>query len=362
MSENPYFSRQRKKEDWRELQVSPDMSLRDVIAFIDQRARQIALVTDPNQKLLGTITDGDIRRGILRGLQLDAPCREVMFTKPTIFGIDTSKEQAFRTMKDKGIDHIPLVNDEGVIQDLFTLADVLGAYRCDNSVVIMAGGMGTRLGSLTRDLPKPMIEVGGKPILQTIIENFIDQGFHRFHFSVNYLAEVIKDHFGDGSKWNVSIDYIHEEKPLGTAGALGLTGSEFDHSIIVMNGDLLTNVNFQNLLQFHKEAESMATMCVREFDFEVPYGVVHTKDHHLVSIEEKPIHRFFINAGIYALEPKALEEIPEGEFFNMTHLFERLIEKKLLTSTFPIHEYWKDIGQIPDLQRALTDYPVAFPS
>jgi dTDP-glucose pyrophosphorylase len=360
MDDHNYLSPKRIKKDWHELLIDPEMVLRDVIAFIDRQARQIAIVANDDLVLLGTITDGDIRRGILRGLDLDVQCREVMNISPTVFNEGTPREKIFGAMKERGIRHIPLLGEEGQIKDILSLEDALGVYQIDNPVVIMAGGLGKRLGSLTKDTPKPMLRVGGKPILETILMNFIDQGFHRFHVSVNYLSEVIMDYFGDGSAWGVTIKYLYEDKPLGTAGALGNADSNFEKPIIVMNGDLLTKVNFQNLLQFHEETKSMATMCVREFDFEVPYGVVLTEGHRLVGIDEKPVHRFFINAGIYVLEPKTLKEIPSGEFFNMTHLFEKMIENNHGTSSFPIHEYWKDIGQIPDLNWALDEFASVF--
>lgn len=360
MADQVYFAGRKTKERWQDLAINPQRSIREVIEFIDHQARQIALVVDENNHFVGTITDGDIRRGILKGMNLSEPCHSIMNKKPTSFSAKSPREDIIRTMKNKGLRHIPLLDDQGCILDLVTLDDILSAYRHDNPVVIMAGGMGKRLGALTQDTPKPMLEVGGRPILETILGNFIDQGFHRFYFSVNYLSKTIKDYFQSGKKWNVDIQYLEEDQPLGTAGSLHLIPDPSQLPFIVMNGDLLTNVNINNLLQFHRDSRSHATMCVREFVLEVPYGVVHTEGHQLLRIEEKPSHKFFVNAGIYVLNPDALSLIPHRQFFNMTTLFEKMISLKRSTSTFPIHEYWKDIGQLPDFHSANHEFSQFF--
>jgi NDP-sugar pyrophosphorylase family protein len=227
-------------------------------------------------------------------------------------------------------------------------------------VVLMAGGMGRRLHPITCDCPKPLIQVGNKPILETILENFIAHGFRRFYISVNYKAEMIKKHFGDGGRWGVEIRYIDEEFALGTAGPLGCLPERSAAPIIVMNGDILTQVNFHQLLAFHAEHRSKATMCVREYDFQIPYGVINLQHHRLVDIEEKPVQRFFVNAGIYALEPEVISMIPKNKHCDMPGLFKEVLQQGYETAAFPVREYWMDVGRIDDLERAKLEYSEVF--
>jgi len=224
----------------------------------------------------------------------------------------------------------------------------------------MAGGMGTRLRPLTNDQPKPLVSVGNKPLLETIIETFVQQNFHQFYLSINYKAEMIKSHFTDGAKWNAEIHYLEEDQRLGTAGSLSLLPEQPDEPAIVMNSDLLTRVNFQQLLDYHKQHKAKATMCVREYDFQVPFGVVEIEDNQITGIDEKPVHNFFVNAGIYVLEPEVLKLLRKNEAMDMTQFFERIILAGLKTSAYPIHEYWLDIGQKDDFLRANRDFGKVF--
>jgi NDP-sugar pyrophosphorylase family protein len=224
----------------------------------------------------------------------------------------------------------------------------------------MAGGLGSRLQPLTNECPKPMLRVGNKPILETILDNFIDYGFQRFYFAINYKADIITEHFGNGSKWGVDIRYLHEDRRLGTAGALSLLPEKIIDPLVVMNGDLLTKTNFKQLLDFHSLQAGLATMCVSEYDFQVPYGVVRTKDSRILGIDEKPIHRFFVNAGIYVLEPAALKSIPSATYFDMPSLFDCIIAIDFDTSVFPVREYWLDIGHMNDFDRACMEFPHVF--
>jgi len=263
-------------------------------------------------------------------------------------------------MTNKQLREIPVIDSEQCIVGLETIDDVLTINKYDNWVVIMAGGLGTRLGELTRNCPKPLISVGGKPLLETIVENFRQDGFTNFFFSVNYKAEMIERYFGNGDKWNTSIQYIRESKKLGTAGALSLLEERPSKPIIVMNGDLLTKINFQQLLNYHLEHKAMATMCVRDYSFQVPYGVVRIDDGKLCGIDEKPVHNFFVNAGIYVIEPAALELIPHDAYFDMPSLFDAIAKQGFSSNVFPIREYWVDIGKRDDLERANTEYGEVF--
>jgi dTDP-glucose pyrophosphorylase len=349
-----------KLANWKEILISPQLTIREVLKIIDSSSMQIALVVDANNRLLGTITDGDIRRGILKGISLDADVKQIMNPHPTVARSYERRDIVLAVMKLKRLNHIPVVDDEGCVINVETLQNLIRLDEKDNWVVLMAGGLGNRLRPLTDDCPKPLLKVGGKPVLETILENFMEYGFQKFYLSVNYKAEMIKAYFGDGSRWGAEIRYIHEEKKMGTAGALSLIPEKQTQPLLVMNGDLLTKVNFQQMLDFHSEHQAQATMCVREYNFQVPYGVVKMDKHRLTGIDEKPIERFFVNAGIYILEPKALEFIPPNEFFDMPNLFKKIIENNGETTVFPIREYWLDIGQVNDFERANGEFTEVF--
>jgi dTDP-glucose pyrophosphorylase len=349
-----------KLANWKEILISPQLTIREVLKIIDSSSMQIALVVDANNRLLGTITDGDIRRGILKGISLDADVKQIMNPHPTVARSYERRDIVLAVMKLKRLNHIPVVDDEGCVINVETLQNLIRLDEKDNWVVLMAGGLGNRLRPLTDDCPKPLLKVGGKPVLETIMENFMEYGFQKFYLSVNYKAEMIKAYFGDGSRWGAEIRYIHEEKKMGTAGALSLIPEKQTQPLLVMNGDLLTKVNFQQMLDFHSEHQAQATMCVREYNFQVPYGVVKMDKHRLTGIDEKPIERFFVNAGIYILEPKALEFIPPNEFFDMPNLFKKIIENNGETTVFPIREYWLDIGQVNDFERANGEFTEVF--
>lgn len=344
----------------RDTLLEPTAPVRDAIASLESNESKIALVVDGERRLLGTVTDGDIRRGILRGRGLDDPVTSVMNAAPTTASAASDPEDLLVLMRSHGYLHLPLVDDAGRVVAVETLSDLLEPARRDNPVVLMAGGLGTRLRPLTDDRPKPLIHVGPKPILETVLEGFIAAGFHRFHFSVNYRAAMIEQHFQDGSRWGVSIDYLREDVALGTAGPVGLLPERPDQPVIVMNGDLLTKVNYGTLLDYHCAHDATATMCVREYDVQIPYGVVDVHEGRVSGIREKPVLRQFVNAGIYVLEPTALDLIPVGERFDMPQLFGMLLERELPTAAFPVREYWMDIGRMDDLSQAKLDFHERF--
>jgi dTDP-glucose pyrophosphorylase len=346
--------------NWKKIVVHADTTILNSLEIIDQGALQIALVVDDQSKLLGTITDGDIRRGILKGISLQSPVNMIMKSDPTTAHINESKSHILTKMRLKRLHHIPILDDEGCVVRVDLLDELIQSNKRPNWVVLMAGGLGTRLSPMTDDTPKPLLKVGTKPILETILENFIEFGFYRFYFSVNYRADMIKNYFGDGSKWGVEIKYVHEEIRLGTAGALSLIEESPTDPLIVMNGDLLTKVNFQQLLDFHIETNAKATMCVRDYEYQVPYGVVMVDNHRLINIVEKPKQQFFVNGGIYVINPEILEYVPKREFFDMPSLFEVMMTMNLETVVFPIHEYWIDIGRMDDFNRANVEYKERF--
>jgi len=347
-------------KNWKNALVSPETSIRESIRIIDQEALKIALVVDEGNRLVGTVSDGDIRRGILKGCDLENAVREIMNANPSVAGQGDGREKILALMRQKQIHQIPLVDGGGVLVGLEVIDTFLSVPGNENWVVLMAGGLGTRLKQLTADTPKPLLKVGDKPILETILENFIEHGFSRFFISVNYKSEQIESYFGDGSRWGVRIDYLRETMKLGTAGSLALLPEKPSAPILVMNGDLLTKVNFQQLVAFHAEHEAAATMCVREYDFQVPYGVVKLDRHRILSIEEKPVQRFFVNAGIYVLEPAVLGMISEDAYLDMPSLFDKLLHLKKETAVFPIREYWLDIGRTDDFKRAQLEFAGVF--
>lgn len=339
-------------KDWKKVLVSSAATIRDTIQTIDNGALKIALVVDNKNQLLGTITDGDIRRGILCGISLDESVEKVMNRHPTTAGLNESRESIMTIMRNKCLQQIPLLGENGSVAGIELLENLIMPRRRNNPVLLMAGGLGSRLHPLTNDCPKPLLNVGSKPILEIILGNFIEYGFSRFFISVNYKAEMIEEYFGDGSHWGVEISYIRENTRMGTAGALSLLPNTLSEPIFVMNGDLLTKVNFDQLLNFHLEHESTATMCVREYDYQVPYGVVKIEKERLLGIVEKPIQNFFVSAGIYVLQPEVLDCVPRDTLYDMPTLFELLIELDKPVVVFPVREYWLDIGRMDDLERA----------
>jgi len=347
-------------KNWTSVLVSPGTSILDTIKIIDRSSLQIALVVDENRRLLGTVTDGDIRRGILRNIALSSPVSEIMHQDPVVAGLNESSREIQSMMRARGIKHIPVVDEHYHIVDLYIYDRMFDGQKKDNMVVLMAGGLGTRLRPLTDHAPKPLLRVGDKPILETILGEFIEHQFVNFYLSVNYKADQIKSYFQDGSRWNVNISYIDETKRLGTAGALSLLPKKPTKPVIIMNGDLLTKVNFSQLLSFHEQHGMSATMCVREMEYQIPYGVVRTSDHRLVSIEEKPVNHYFVNAGIYVLNPEIFPLIPVDTYYDMPTLFDQLLEKGYEVGVFPVREYWLDIGRMSDYEKANREYMEEF--
>lgn len=325
----------------------------EAVTTLDSSALQIILVVDADNRLLGTLTDGDVRRGIIRGVPLDAPVSSIMQKSPTTAKSSDSRERMLSVMRGLKLKQLPILDGLGQVIGLCTVDDILtqGEPR-ENWVVLMAGGQGVRLRPLTEKTPKPLLKVGEKPLLETILQKFLIQGFRKFYISVNYKAEMIQEYFGDGSDWGAEIRYLEEEGPLGTAGPLSLLPQAPEHPVLVMNGDLLTDVNFGAMLNFHHEQGALATMGVREYEIQVQFGVVETEGARITSINEKPVHRFLINGGIYVLSPEAISHIPKGKPMDMPQVFNHLTANGDCTVVFPIVESWLDIGRIEDLQQA----------
>lgn len=340
----------------KEIFVFEQTTIKEALEIIDKGTMRIAIVVNNDNQFLGTINDGDIRRAILQGYSLEQNIKQIYNTNPTVCFINDSKEIVVQKAIKNKVYQIPILDNNKKVIDVEDLATLLTKANRKNKVILMAGGLGTRLKPLTQKTPKPLLKIGSKPILETIIENFSNHGFKDIIISVNYKANMIKDYFQDGSKFGVNIEYIEETKRLGTAGALSLLKEKPKEPFFVMNADLLTNINFSHLLDFHSFGNSMATMCVREYDFQVPYGVIEIENDSIKSIVEKPIQKFFVNAGIYLLSPKTLDYIPKNHFFDMPSLFDKLIKDEHKLLSFPIHEYWLDIGRMEDFQRAQIEF------
>lgn len=340
-------------KNWRNALVNQDANLKQAVEALDKAALRIALVVDEDNKLLGTLTDGDVRRVMLKHLAFDIPVSQVMNRHPKIAKKTWEKSRILAVMKQYELLQLPLIDDAGCIVGLVNLHDILNKHCHNTPVFLMAGGFGTRLQPLTYNCPKPMLKVGDKPILEQILLSFVDAGFHRFYISTHYMPEVIHDYFGSGEKWGVSIQYVHEDEPLGTGGALGLLPhEEIDQPLFMMNGDLLTSLNLYSFLEFHKTHNGIATMCVREYEHQVPYGVITSEGTQIKSVIEKPVHRFFINAGIYLLEPALVKSVAPGTHIDMPTLLEQQIRSNNIVNMFPIHEYWLDIGRMDDFHKA----------
>ncbi|MFA6601146.1 MAG: nucleotidyltransferase family protein [Candidatus Omnitrophota bacterium] len=342
--------------DWRSSLASPKTPIRKALEIVDASACQIVLVADEKGCLVGTMTDGDARRGILRGVSLEESVECVMQTMPVSATCQSSPEERLSKVDPKHIRQLPILDLEGRIVGLEAFRASRESSIKENWVVLMAGGVGRRLMPLTEECPKPLLKVGTKPILETILENFAAYGFRKFFFAVCYKDEMLKEYFSDGSKWGVDIQYLREDSGLGTAGALSLLKRRPKAPLILMNGDLLTKVNFSQLLDFHYEQKADVTLCIREYDFQVPYGVVKLHDQRILKLDEKPIQRFFVNAGIYVLEPSVLKHIPADETFDMPQLLDKLFGLRLHVAAFPIREYWLDIGRMDDLEKANVDF------
>ena len=343
-----------------DIKLSVNSTIKDALQTINNGGLQVAIVVDENDALVGTVTDGDIRRGLLNGLDLNSSVSLVVHKSPSVASVGDTKESILKIALAKKLHKIPLVDELGKLVGIEDIEDIIRPVSKTNRVVLMVGGLGTRLRPLTQDTPKPMLKVGNKPILQTIVEKFAEYGFVNITMCVNFNASIIRDYFGDGKEFGVNIDYVLEQKRMGTAGALSLLKERPSEPFFVMNGDLLTNVNFDHIFNYHMLNKATATMCVREYDYEVPYGVVKMNDNKIIEIAEKPVQKFFVSAGIYMFSPEILDLIPQNEFYDMPTLFEELIKLSKNIISFPIREYWLDIGRIEEYQRANEEYKEVF--
>ena len=341
---------------WRMALLQVTSSIGGAIRNLDATSLQIVLVVSGEGVLLGTVTDGDIRRGLLRGLDLNSPVDAIIHRKAIVVPPEMNRDMVLHLMQANVINALPVVDETRRVVGLHLLNELLTPLERPNLMVIMAGGQGTRLRPHTENCPKPMLPVGGKPMLEHIIERAKSEGFHHFVLAIHYLGHMIEEYFGDGSRWQIKIDYLREEFPLGTAGAIGLLSPYPTLPLLVSNGDVLTDIHYGEVLDFHCRHGATATMAVRLHEWQHPFGVVRTKGVDIIGFEEKPVARSHINAGVYVLEPDALDAVTASEHCDMPSLFIRLQERAARTIVYPMHEPWLDVGRPDDLERAQKKY------
>lgn len=332
--------------------MSPETTIFDVLKVIDAAALEVALVSDNDGKLTGTVTDGDIRRGILRGLPLDAPVSLVMNSNPITADHLKSDDELLFIMSKHSIKHLPIVDNQGRIVNLRLLKELVSRQRRPNCAVIMAGGLGTRLGQLTRTTPKPLLPIGEQPILSIIVDQLRRNGIWKIFISINYKAEMIREFFERNPREGSEIRFLEEKTFLGTAGALSLLPREQTEPVLVMNGDILTTVNFSNLLDYHSSHSAAMTVCTREYSFEIPYGVVIRDGAVLQGIEEKPLQQLLINTGIYVVSPETIDRVQPETSLDMPTLINNVAREGLRIVCYPLSEFWIDIGNPADYSRA----------
>lgn len=340
--------------------VSENATIREAMTVIDQGLCKTALVVDERRYLKGIIADSDIRRALLKGLTLDSLTHEIMNRNPLTMPDGLSKNQARQLVQHHRRDILPVLDKEGCVVDAMPLVESFVTKKFENEVILMAGGRGERLLPLTKEIPKPMIEIGKKPMLEVLLESFLSNGFSKFRISLNYLGDSIQEYFGDGSRWDASISYITEDKPLGTAGALSLLKEAPKLPFIIMNCDVLTKIDFELLLDHHNETKSLATMCVTQQEISVPFGVVEHTNFMLEKVIEKPVYNYLINAGIYVLSPEVLPLVERDTFLDMPTLIEKVQKEMGNATLFPLREYWLDIGTHRSLEQAKIDFSDQF--
>ncbi len=341
-------------KSWQQTLISPDATIEEAIRSLDGSALQIALVVDDQGILMGTVTDGDIRRSLLKGMDLGAGVQDIMSRTPLVVTREIGRKIAQVLMGTNKIRQLPVVDEKRRVVGLYVWEDT-DEYACrENPMVIMAGGFGRRMLPHTEVLPKPMLRVAGKPMMEHIIERARSEGFRNFVISTHYLGHVIEEYFGNGDALGVNISYIREQTPLGTAGALALMSPRPDLPFVVTNGDVLTDIRYGELLDFHLHHHAAATMAVRKYEWQHPFGTVHTEGIVITDFEEKPVHRSNVNAGIYVLDPAVLDELQPGAICDMPSLFMSLHQSRQSVIAYPMHEPWMDVGRPEDLNRANT--------
>jgi dTDP-glucose pyrophosphorylase len=340
--------------------ISPNSSMQHAIMCMNKSRKGIVVIVNDERKLLGTVNDGDIRRSVMNGKQLDTQVSEILGSKKAIYSvpivahIDADRNTLLQLLNKHSIRQIPLVDAEGHVVDLVTIDELVPTQNFPTQAVIMAGGMGKRLRPLTKSTPKPMLTIGDRPLLELIIDQLQESGIRQVSITTHYQSDKIIKYFGDGSDFGMKLNYVVEDSQLGTAGALRLVETN-NEPVLIINGDIITSINFENMIRYHKEHKAIMTIGVREYDMNVPYGVVESEGVAVKGLVEKPIYKFYVNAGIYLIEPVIKNYIPINKHFDMTDLIKDLLGDGLSVVNFPILEYWLDIGQHTDYEQAKDD-------
>lgn len=338
-----------------QLLITSNATILETLKIIDEAALEIALVVDNQKRLIGTVTDGDIRRGLIKGAKLNDPISELMNPNPITADLNTTDDELLFLMINRSIKHLPILDKKGQVLRLVLLKDLISGKKRPNFAVIMAGGLGSRLGDLTKDTPKPLLPVGGKPVISIIVEQLRKHGIKDIYISVNYKASKIKEWFANNPVSDVKISYLEEKEFLGTAGALSLLPETPSVPFIVINGDIISPINFGSLLDFHLKNHNSMTLCTREYRFQVPYGVLQLKGSQLVGIEEKPSQNIFINAGVYVISPEMLTFVPKQTRFDMPELISIALKESKEVGCYPISDFWLDIGSPQDYLKAVQE-------
>jgi dTDP-glucose pyrophosphorylase len=326
--------------------------MRRALQSLDESALGIVLVEDPSGRVVGTLTDGDIRRAFLKGAQIDSPVDEHVRREFAAASPATSRAEVLDLMQSRWVSQIPILDADGRLVGLHTLHEILGATPRPNWAVIMAGGRGERLRPLTDTIPKPMLRVAGRPILERIVLHLVGFGISRIFLSVNYKADVIEAHFGDGSAFGCAIEYLRETTPLGTGGALSLMPTVPEHPLLVLNGDLVTQFDVASLLAFHSAHRYRATVGIHEYTHTVPFGVVDLDGDRVVQVREKPTAVWQANAGIYVVEPDLVARVQKNTYYPLPALVEECLERGEPVGAFHVEGDWADVGRHAELERA----------
>ncbi len=342
--------------NWRATLLKLGSTIEQAIQSLENSRAQIVLAVSENNKLAGTLTDGDIRRAFLRGAKLQTYIDNLINRKPLVVPPEITRDFVLQLMTINKIHQLPIVNENNEVLGIHLLDYLIEPVHIPNIMIIMAGGKGSRLYPHTEKCPKPMLEVNGKPILEHIIERAKAKGFQNFFISLHHLGHVIQDYFGNGDKLGIKIDYLQEDFPLGTAGCLSILPTTPKLPFVITNGDVLSDINYNELLDYHLKHDADGTMSVRQHEIQNQFGVVHTKGIKIDGFEEKPKYTSYVNAGIYVLKPDSLKLLNYKQHCDMPTLFERIKENNGLTIVYPIHEPWLDVGRQEDLTNARQIY------
>ena len=339
-------------ESLREFLMPESGTIRDAMLVIDGNGREVVLVRDETESIVGLVTDGDIRRGLLAGLTLESRVTSVLVRDFHFVSPNIDRAAVLDLMKARMFRHVPVLDKDRRLVAIHFLHDLIGATPKQNIAVVMAGGKGTRLWPMTETIPKPMVEVAGRPMLERIVLHLVGHGVQRIFLALNYKAEVVERHFGDGAAFGCHIDYLRETMALGTGGALSLLPVRPEHPLLVLNGDLISHFNVTALLAAHAGTNVAATIGIGLYEVQIPFGTVVEKAGRLVALEEKPKVSFRVSQGIYVLDPSTLEYVPRNQEFPITRLFDVLLRAKKVVRVFDFNNTWLDVGTPEDLRRA----------